>query len=102
MIPGEVKFGEGKILCNEGKETVTIEVRNTGDRAIQIGSHYHFYEVNSALDFDRKLAFGKKLDIPSGAGVRFEPGDLKKVNLVDFRGERKIFGFCDKVNGYLD
>lgn len=102
MIPGEFKFGEGKILCNADKKAITIEVKNTGDRAIQVGSHYHFYEVNSALDFDRKLAWGKKLDIPSGAGVRFEPGDVKKVDLVDFTGERRIFGFHDEVNGYLD
>lgn len=102
MIPGEIIFRKEMIKCNKGKKFISIKVKNTGDRAIQVGSHFHFFEVNTALEFDRSLAYGKRLDIPSGAGVRFEPGDIKEINLVDFSGERRLFGFDDKVNGYLD
>lgn len=102
MIPGEFIFAEGPIKCNEKYEAITITVVNRGDRAVQIGSHFHFYEVNSELEFDREKAYGKRLDIPSGTGVRFEPGDMKEVNLIDFGGERRVFGFDNKVDGYLD
>ncbi|WP_018759221.1 urease subunit beta [Paenibacillus terrigena] len=102
MRPGEYILGEGDIVCNEGKETHVIHVLNTGDRPIQVGSHYHFYEVNRALQFDRNQAFGLHLNIPSGAAVRFEPGDGKEVELVAFSGERKVYGLNNKTEGPLD
>lgn len=102
MIPGEFILGEGKIKCNEGYPSITLKVKNTGDRAVQVGSHFHFYEANSALEFDRDKAWGKRLDIPAGTAVRFEAGDVKEVKLVDFGGKRRIFGFNDKVDGFLD
>ena len=102
MIPGEVILAKDPIKCNENYEAITITVVNTGDRAVQVGSHFHFYEVNSALEFDREKAYGKRLDIPSGTCVRFEPEDKKEVNLIDFGGERRVFGFDNKVDGYLD
>ena len=101
MIPGEYILAKYPINCNSKYEPIEIIVINKGDRAIQIGSHFHFYEVNTKLEFDREKAYGKRLDIPSGTGVRFEPGDRKKVKLIDFGGERKIFGFDNKVDGYL-
>lgn len=102
MIPGEFILAKDPIKCNEKYEPITITVVNRGDRAVQVGSHFHFYEVNSGLEFDREKAYGKRLDIPSGTGVRFEPGDKKEVKLIDFGGERRLFGFDNKVDGYLD
>lgn len=102
MIPGEYVLAKDNILCNKGHEAIEIEVVNNGDRAAQVGSHFHFYEVNSSLEFDRELARGKRLDIPSGTAVRFEPGDKKVVKLIDFSGRRRVYGFNNKVDGYLD
>lgn len=102
MIPGEFHLADGNITINAGYQAITLEVKNTGDRAVQVGSHFHFYEANSALQFDRDKAWGKRLDIPAGTAIRFEPGDTKKVNLIDYGGKRRVFGFNDKVNGYLD
>lgn len=102
MIPGEFILAKDPIKCNVKYEPITITVVNKGDRAVQVGSHFHFYEVNTGLEFDREKAYGKRLDIPSGTGVRFEPGDKKEVKLIDFGGERRVFGFDNKVDGYLD
>lgn len=102
MIPGEYFITEGKVTINEGRESTTIEVTNTGDRPIQVGSHFHFAEANSALEFDREAALGKRLDIPSGTAVRLEPGDSRTVELIDFGGKRQVYGFNSKVNGPLD
>ena len=102
MVPGEIKVQEGNIEYNAGKEAIKMQVINTGDRPVQIGSHYHFYEVNDALDFDRKAAWGKRLDIPSGTAVRFEPGDDKIVKIIDIAGTRRVFGLNNKVDGFLD
>ena len=102
MIPGEYLVDEGEIELNANKEIITIEVENKGDRPIQIGSHYHFFEVNSALAFDRNQAYGKRLDIAAGTSVRFEPGSSKKINLIDFGGRRYVSGFNGLVEGFLD
>lgn len=103
MIPGEYIIAEGAdIVLNEGKEITTVNVVNRGDRPVQIGSHFHFAEVNSELEFDRDAAYGKRLDIPAGTAARFEPGDSRSVNLVDFGGKREIHGFNGAVNGPLD
>jgi urease subunit beta len=102
MIPGEVFPADGEIELNAGQAVVTIEVSNTGDRPIQVGSHYHFAETNPALSFDRVISLGYRLDIPAGTAVRFEPGQSRKVTLVPFRGARKVFGFNQKVMGKLD
>lgn len=102
MIPGEFFISEGKITISEGRESITLEVKNTGDRPIQVGSHFHFAEANSALEFDREAARGKRLDIPSGTAVRLEPGDSRTVELIDFAGERQVYGFNGAVNGPLD
>lgn len=102
MIPGEYILGKDKIVCNKGHEAIEIEVINNGDRAVQVGSHFHFYEANCGLEFDREKTKGKRLDIPSGTAVRFEPGDKKVVRLIDFSGRRRVFGFNNKVEGYLD
>lgn len=102
MVPGEIMVKEGTIEYNKGREAITIEVVNTGDRPVQIGSHYHFYEVNRAISFDRKKAYGKRLDIPSGTAVRFEPGDKKEINLIDIGGTRRVYGLRNLVDGYLD
>lgn len=103
MIPGEYIIAEGAdIVLNEGKEITTVNVVNRGDRPVQIGSHFHFAEVNSELEFDRDAAYGKRLDIPAGTAARFEPGDSRSVNLVDFGGNREIHGFNGAVNGPLD
>lgn len=99
--PGEIIAGEGMIELNAGRLKVTLRVVNTGDRPVQIGSHYHFFEVNKALDFERAAAFGMRLDIPAGTAVRFEPGQTRTVELVDYAGERKVFGFQGKVMGGL-
>jgi urease subunit beta len=101
MIPGEIIAQEGEIELNAGRPTLKIKVANTGDRPIQIGSHYHFYEVNKALQFDREQTLGMRLDIPAGTAVRFEPGDEKEVTLVPFTGSRQIYGFNAKINGQL-
>jgi urease subunit gamma/beta len=102
MILGEVFPAEGEIELNAGQETITLTVANSGDRPIQIGSHFHFYETNSALSFDRESAKGMRLDIPAGTAVRFEPGQSRTVTLVPYRGGRQVFGFNQKVMGELD
>ena len=102
MIPGEYILKDEKVVMNEGTTSIKLRVVNTGDRPVQIGSHYHFAEVNTKLEFDREAAYGKRLDIPSGTAVRFEPGDEKEVSLIDIQGSRRIFGLNDKVNGPLD
>ncbi|MEG6532538.1 urease subunit beta [Caldibacillus thermoamylovorans] len=102
MIPGEYKLKDEPILCNSGKQIIKIEVVNQGDRPVQVGSHYHFYEVNQFLYFDRLKAYGKRLDIPAGTAVRFEPGDSKSVKLVPFSGERKIYGLNNKTNSTIN
>lgn len=101
MIPGEMKVQDGDIEINPGRETITIEVANTGDRPIQVGSHYHFYEVNNALQFDREKTKGFRLNIPAGTAVRVEPGQSRTVELVAYAGERKVYGFQGKVMGEL-
>ncbi|SDN73862.1 urease subunit beta [Psychrobacillus sp. OK028] len=102
MLPGEYILKEEDIICNEGSVVSSIFVTNTGDRPIQVGSHFHFYEVNEALHFNRKEAYGKRLNVPAGAAVRFEPGDEKEIQLIDFAGERRIYGFNNKVDGKLE
>lgn len=102
MIPGEIFVKEGMIICNEGRETVKIKVINMGDRPIQVGSHFHFFEVNKAMSFDREEAFGKRLNIISSSAIRFEPGEEKEVELVEIAGEKKIYGFNGLVDGSTD
>ena len=99
MIPGEIITQSGTIKLNADRDTIEIEVANTGDRPIQIGSHFHFFEVNSALEFDRQTTKGMRLDIPAGTAVRFEPGDEKVVSLVAIAGTREIYGFNGLVEG---
>jgi urease beta subunit len=99
MIPGEYLLASDPIVANQGREQITILVRHTGDRPIQVGSHYHFFEVNRALAFDRDKALGMHLNVPAGTGMRFEPGEEKQVTLVAFGGLRRIFGHQGKVNG---
>ena len=101
MIPGEMQIQPGDIELNAGRPTLTLEVANTGDRPIQVGSHYHFYETNDALAFDRDKARGMRLNIAAGTAVRFEPGQSRTVELVAYEGERKVFGFQGKVQGAL-
>jgi urease subunit beta len=101
MIPGEIITQSGTLTLNEGRATLSLEVANTGDRPIQVGSHYHFYETNTALAFDRAKARGMRLDIPAGTAVRFEPGQKRSVNLVAYAGAGAIYGFNAKVNGKL-
>jgi urease beta subunit len=101
MIPGEIIAKDGDITLNEGRPTVTVEVANTGDRPVQVGSHYHFFETNAALDFDRAKARGCRLDIPAGTAVRFEPGQTRTVTLVAYQGARRVFGFNGKIDGDL-
>jgi urease subunit beta len=101
MIPGEIITKSGNIELNKGGARVTLEVANTGDRPIQVGSHYHFYEINEALRFDREKARGFRLDIAAGTAVRFEPGQRREVTLVALGGARKVFGFQGKVMGKL-
>ena len=101
MIPGEYLLGEGEIEANQGRPTAQITVANTGDRPIQVGSHFHFFEANKALSFDRGQAFGMRLDIPAGTAVRFEPGQTREVRLVAYAGARRVFGFNGKINGAL-
>ena len=99
MIPGEIRTQSGDIELNAGRRTAQIDVTNTGDRPIQVGSHYAFFEVNRALKFDREKAFGMRLDIPAGTAVRFEPGEEKPVNLVEIGGAKLVFGFNDLTAG---
>lgn len=102
MIPGEYLLRHEDIVCNEGKSTVRLTVLNRGDRPIQIGSHFHFYEVNCFLEFARENAFGMHLNIPAGTAVRFEPGDAKEVHLVSFSGSREVYGLNNQTNGSLE
>ena len=102
MKPGEYLLDEGEIELNAGRETAKILVKNTGDRPVQVGSHYHFFEVNKALEFGRQAAYGMRLNIPAGTAVRFEPGDEKEIDLVALGGERIVYGHNGKVNGPLD
>lgn len=102
MIPGEVITQEGEIQLNAGRPTVQLQVANTGDRPIQVGSHFHFYEVNEALNFNREQAKGMRLNIPAGTAVRFEPGDEREVTLVPFTGMRQVYGFNGRINGRLE
>jgi len=101
MIPGEVIVADGDIELNEGLEETSLMVTNTGDRPVQVGSHYHFYETNPALEFDREAALGRRLNIAAGTAVRFEPGQSREVTLVPYRGERRVFGFQQKIMGAL-
>ena len=101
MIPGEYQILEGDIELNVGRRTLTLKVANSGDRPIQVGSHYHFFETNDALAFDRTAARGMRLNIPAGTAVRFEPGQSRDVELVDLAGERKVYGFAGRVMGRL-
>ena len=102
MIPGEIIVQQGEIIINEGRQTLSLEVLNSDDRPIQVGSHFHFFETNSALQFDRKRARGFRLDIPAGTSVRFTPGKTEVVNLVAFGGRRVIWGFTGRFNGPLE
>lgn len=102
MIPGEILTADGEVILNEGRETLDLVVANTGDRPVQVGSHYHFHEVNGALEFDRDAAKGFRLDIPAGTAVRFEPGQSREVVLVAYAGDRRVFGFNGAVNGVLE
>jgi urease subunit beta len=102
MIPGEVITAEGEIEINAGCETITLLVANTGDRPVQVGSHYHFFETNPGLRFDRALARGYRLDIPAGTAVRFEPGQEREVQLVPFAGDRIVYGFRQDIMGALE
>ena len=101
VIPGEIKVAAGDIELNKGRKTVRVEVLNSGDRPVQVGSHYHFFETNEALKFDRKKAYGCRLNIAAGTAVRFEPGQSRTVELVPLAGQRKVYGFTGKVMGKL-
>jgi urease subunit beta len=101
VIPGELRVADGEIALNEGRKTVSIAVANSGDRPIQVGSHYHFFEVNEALLFERDRARGFRLNIASGTAVRFEPGQSRTVELVEYAGSREVFGFQGKIMGKL-
>jgi urease subunit beta len=102
MIPGELLIPDGDIELNSGRAVTTLLVANSGDRPIQVGSHFHFFEVNIALLFDRAAARGMRLDIPAGTAVRFEPGDERSVDLIPLAGSRQVYGFNGLINGYLD
>jgi len=102
MIPGELIAAEGEIELNAGRETLRVSVANTGDRPIQVGSHYHFYETNEALSFEREPARGFRLNIPAGTAVRFEPGQTREVELVAYAGDRHVYGFRGRIMGALD
>ena len=102
MIPGEIQTDDGDIALNADRSTVTIDVVNSGDRPIQVGSHYHFYETNAALEFDREQACGYRLNIAAGTAVRFEPGQSRQVELVAYAGERRVFGFNGRIMGELE
>ena len=101
MIPGEMKVAAGDIELNKGRKSVTLQVTNSGDRPVQVGSHYHFFETNDALRFERKKAYGFRLNIAAGTAVRFEPGQARNVELVELAGDRKVYGFAGKVMGKL-
>ena len=101
MIPGELIPAEGEITLNDGAEVTVLEVANTGDRPVQVGSHYHFAEANAGLSFDRAAARGQRLDIPAGTAVRFEPGQRREVRLIPYGGARRVFGFNQQVMGEL-
>lgn len=102
MIPGELRVAGDGLILNEGRATLSVTVANTGDRPIQVGSHYHFFETNRALDFDREATRGYRLDIPAGTAVRFEPGQSRTVELVAYAGDRRIYGFNGAVMGPLE
>lgn len=102
MIPGEILVQDGEIELNSGRPTLKVSVANTGDRPIQIGSHFHFFEVNEALRFDREVTKGMRLNIPAGTAIRFEPGDEKEVQLVPYVGSREVYGFNALINGKLE
>lgn len=102
MVPGEYLFDGPDLELNAGRPVITLSVTNTGDRPVQIGAHYHFFETNKALVFDRVKAYGMRLDLPSGTSVRFEPGDTKEVNLIPYGGRRVVYGFNSVVSGRLD
>lgn len=102
MIPGEILTAPGDLTLNEGRRALSLPVANTGDRPVQVGSHYHFFEVNPALEFDRAKARGMRLDIPSGTAIRFEPGQRRTVELVAYAGARRVFGFRGEVCGPLE
>lgn len=101
MIPGEVFAAPGELILNKGAEAITLMVANTGDRPVQVGSHYHFAETNPGLEFDREAAYGLRLDIAAGTAVRFEPGQRREVQLIPISGARKVYGFNQKVMGAL-
>ena len=102
MIPGEVIAADGEIELNAGQTAITVTVANTGDRPVQVGSHYHFYETNSELDFDREAVRGFRLDIAAGTAIRFEPGQSRDISLVPLLGKREVYGFNQKIMGGLD
>ncbi|QAA34351.1 urease subunit beta [Clostridium manihotivorum] len=102
MKPGEIIVKDRDIICNEGRKTKTLVVANTGDRPVQVGSHFHFFEVNKCLQFDREEAFGMRLDIPSGTAVRFEPGEEKEIQLVELGGKKLVYGLNDLTSGSTD
>ena len=102
MIPGEYQIQPGEIELNVGRRTISLKVANRGDRPIQVGSHYHFFETNDALAFDRAASRGMRLNIPAGTAVRFEPGQSREVELVDLAGHRRVFGFAGRIMGDLD
>jgi len=101
MIPGEYFLSEDPIIANVGKSVITLDVKNTGDRPIQVGSHAHFFEINKALEFSRKKSYGFHLNFPAGTSIRFEPGDSKKIELTEFSGKKIVYGFSGLVNGSL-
>ena len=102
IVPGELLPADEEVTINEGRETATVTVENTGDRPVQVGSHFHFFEVNPGLDFDREAAYGMRLDIPAGTAIRFEPGTEREVDLVAIGGNRVVHGMAGLVNGELD
>jgi len=102
LIPGELIPEPGELELNSGRPITTVLVANTGDRPVQVGSHFHFFEANAALQFDREATRGQRLDIPAGTAIRFEPGDSREVQLVPFAGARRVFGFNGLINGSLD
>ena len=102
LIPGELLPEPGEIELNAGRPVTTIQVANSGDRPVQVGSHFHFAEANAALKFDRTVARGQRLDIPAGTAIRFEPGDSRDVNLIPFAGARRVIGFNGRINGPID
>jgi urease subunit beta len=101
MIPGEYVLGTAPLTLNAGREAIDVAVTNTGDRPVQVGSHYHFAEANAALQFDRQAAYGRRLDIPAGTAARFEPGDSRTVRLIELAGRREVYGLSNAVNGAL-